>query len=48
MGEEGEEVVLRKKEHMGVNGDNWLYGSSCLNNCATWRCLRYQNSCSML
>ncbi|KAJ1379870.1 Leucine zipper, homeobox-associated [Sesbania bispinosa] len=25
MGEEGEEVVLRKKEHMGVNGDNWLY-----------------------
>lgn len=43
MGEE--EQVLRKNKgrHMGVNGDKWLYGN-CLNNCANWRCLRYQNS----
>lgn len=50
MGEEGEEVVREKKEHMLVNiRDKWLfYGTSCLQYCANWCCLRHQNSCSMV
>lgn len=43
--EEGEEV-FRKKGHMEVSGDTWLY-ASCLKNCANWRCLRYQSPSSI-